>query len=111
MAQAAVVASLAAEEESRERTDAVAAERTRVLEALRGYGWDVPDSQANFYWLRASDELRERLLAALGEADILARGYAVDGVRITLADPETNNRVLAVLADRGRFGLASGAGQ
>ncbi|MBX7442372.1 MULTISPECIES: histidinol-phosphate transaminase [unclassified Arthrobacter] len=111
MAQAAAVASLAAEEEIRERTDAVAAERTRVLEALRGYGWDVPDSQANFYWLRTSDELRERLLAALGEADILARGYAVDGVRITLADPETNNRVLAVLADRGRFGLASGAGQ
>lgn len=103
MAQAAAVASLAAEEEILERTDAVAAERTRVIEALRGYGWDVPDSQANFYWLRASDELREQLLAALAEADILVRGYAVDGVRITLADPETNNRVLAVLADRGRF--------
>lgn len=103
MAQAAAVASLAAEEEILERTDAVAAERTRVIEALRGYGWDVPDSQANFYWLRASDELRERLLTALGEADILVRGYAVDGVRITLADAATNDRVLAVLADRGRF--------
>ncbi|NUP60475.1 MAG: histidinol-phosphate transaminase [Pseudarthrobacter sp.] len=108
MAQAAAVASLAAGDEIRERTEAVAMERTRVIEALRGYGWDVPDSQANFYWLRASDELREQLLAALGEADILARGYAVDGVRITLADADTNNRVLAVLADRARFVPGSG---
>ncbi len=63
----------------------------------------MPDSQANFYWLRASDELRGQILTALAEADILARGYAGDGVRITLADRETNDRVLAVLADRGRF--------
>jgi histidinol-phosphate aminotransferase len=103
MAQAAAVASLAAGDEILERTEAVAKERTRVIEALRSYGWDVPDSQANFYWLRASDALREQLLLALSEADILARGYAIDGVRITLADAATNDRVLAVLADRGRF--------
>ena len=103
MAQAAAVASLAAGDEILERTNAVAAERTRVIEALRGCGWTVPDSQANFYWLRASDELREQLLGALGGADILARGYAVDGVRITLADPPTNDRVLAVLAGRAGF--------
>jgi histidinol-phosphate aminotransferase len=81
----------------------VAQERTRVTAALRAFGWNVPDSQANFYWLRASDGLREQLLGALSEADILARGYAGDGVRVTLADKETNDRVLAVLADRGRF--------
>ncbi|TLM82648.1 histidinol-phosphate transaminase [Pseudarthrobacter sp. NamE2] len=103
MAQAAAVASLAAEDEIAARTEAVALERTRVIGALRSFGWEVPDSQANFYWLRASDELREQLLAALSEADILARGYAGDGVRITLAGRETNDRVLAVLTDRGRF--------
>ena len=103
MAQAAAVASLAAGDELRARTGAVAQERTRVIAALRSVGWDVPDSQANFYWLRASDGLREQLLAALADADILARGYAGDGVRVTLADRETNDRVLAVLADRGRF--------
>jgi histidinol-phosphate aminotransferase len=103
MAQAAAVASLAADDEIRERTDAVAGERTRVIGALRGFGWDVPDSQANFYWLRASDELRGQLLDVLAAADILARGYADDGVRISLADRETNDRVLAVLSDRGRF--------
>lgn len=103
MAQAAAVASLAAGDEILERTGTVARERTRVIDALRDYGWDVPDSQANFYWLRASDDLRVRLLEALADADILVRGYAVDGVRITLADEATNNRVLAVLSDRGRF--------
>jgi histidinol-phosphate aminotransferase len=103
MAQAAAVASLAAGDEILDRTTAVAEERTRVIADLRSFGWDIPDSQANFYWLRASDELRGQLLDALAEADIMARGYAGDGVRITLADRETNDRVLAVLSDRGRF--------
>lgn len=104
MAQRAAVASLAAETEIRMRTNAVAEERVRVISSLRSFGWQVPDSEANFYWLRASDQLREQILAALSEADILARGYPGDGVRISLADRETNNRVLAVLSDRSRFG-------
>ncbi|SDT60122.1 histidinol-phosphate aminotransferase [Pseudarthrobacter equi] len=104
MAQAAAIASLAATDELAARTDAVAEERTRVIESLRESGWDVPDSQANFYWLRTSDELRGQLLDALSAADILARGYAGDGVRISLADRATNDRVLAVLAHRERFG-------
>lgn len=103
IAQAAAVASLAAQDEVLARTGEVAEERTRVTASLRQSGWDVPDSQANFYWLRASDELREQLLTALSDADILARGYAGDGVRVTLADRDTNNRVLAVLSDRRRF--------
>ncbi len=103
MAQAAAIASLAATDELALRTNAVAEERTRVIESLRESGWDVPDSQANFYWLRASDELRGQLLDALSAADILARGYAGDGVRISLADRATNDRVLAVLAHRERF--------
>ena len=103
MAQVAAIASLAAGGELASRTEAVAEERTRVITELRSFGWDVPDSQANFYWLRASDELRGQLLDALSEADILARGYAGDGVRISLADHDTNNRVLAVLSQRGRF--------
>ncbi|RKO23711.1 aminotransferase class I/II-fold pyridoxal phosphate-dependent enzyme [Pseudarthrobacter phenanthrenivorans] len=103
MAQAAAVASLAARGEIAERTDVVAAERSRVIGCLRTCGWDVPDSQANFYWLRASDGMREQILAALSDAGILARGYAGDGVRVTLADRTTNDRVLAVLSERGRF--------
>ena len=66
MAQGAAVASLAAEDELLERVEALVAERNRVLEALRGQGWEVPDSQANFVWLplgapsRRSPPLRRR---------------------------------------------------
>ncbi|WP_146340584.1 histidinol-phosphate transaminase [Nesterenkonia sp. NBAIMH1] len=104
MAQTAAAASLAAHDEMRARTAEVRAERTRMIAALRGAGWTVPESQANFVWLRCGDETREAILSALADADILARGYRDDGVRITLADRGTNDRVLAVLAERGRFG-------
>lgn len=103
MAQSAAIASLAAAGEINARTSEVADERNRVIQRLRRAGWRVADSQANFIWLRASDALREEILAALSAADILARGYPGDGVRISLADAATNDRVLAVLDDPSHF--------
>ena len=50
VAQAAAVASLAAEDALLERVEALVAERTRVQAALRGMGWDIPDAQGNFVW-------------------------------------------------------------
>lgn len=97
LAQRAAIASLDAAEEVRDRVRAVTAERTRVSRELRAAGYAVPDSQANFVWLRADDARREELVEAFATADVLVRGYAGDGVRITLADPATNDRVLAVL--------------
>ena len=97
LAQRAAIASLDAAEEVRDRVRAVTAERTRVSRELRAAGYAVPDSQANFVWLRADDARREELVEAFAAADVLVRGYAGDGVRITLADPATNDRVLAVL--------------
>ncbi len=52
MAQTAAAASLAAHDEMRARTAEVRAERTRMIAALRGAGWILPESQANFVWLR-----------------------------------------------------------
>ncbi|MEA4945639.1 MAG: histidinol-phosphate transaminase [Propionicimonas sp.] len=104
VAQAAAVAALAAADEVRVRAACVVSERGRMIEALRGYGWQTPDSVANFVWLRADDELLGQLMEAFDTADILVRGYAGDGIRISLADPASNDRVLAVLADRSRFG-------
>ncbi|MBP2215028.1 histidinol-phosphate transaminase [Arthrobacter sp. CAN_C5] len=104
MAQSAAVASLAAHQEMRTRAIDVRVERQRMITALHNAGWDVPDSQANFFWLRCGDDVREQILSALADADILARGYKDDGVRISLADRDTNERVLAVLTERGKFG-------
>lgn len=36
-------------------------------------------------------------------ADIMVRGYPGDGVRITIADSASNDRVLAVLAEFDRY--------
>ncbi|GAB3283441.1 histidinol-phosphate transaminase [Kineosporia babensis] len=94
IAQEAAIASLSAREELRERVEAIVRERNRMLAAVRELGWWVPDSQANFLWLPGS----VHLLEAFGEADILVRPFADEGLRITLADRATNDRVLDVLA-------------
>lgn len=98
VAEAAALAALDAADDVAERAASVAAERPRVEAAARELGWDAPSGQANFVWLRCDDAERERLVAAFDEAGVLVRGYAGDGVRVTLADPASNDRVLAVLA-------------
>ncbi len=98
VAEAAALAALDSADEVAERVAAVVAERPRVEAAARAAGWDVPEGAANFVWLRADDDTRERLVAAFDAAGVMVRGYAGDGVRVTLADPASNDRVLAVLA-------------
>ena len=104
VAEAAAIAALDAESAVAERVASVTAERPRVEAAARALGWDVPAGAANFVWLRTGDDERLRLVAAFDAAGIMVRGYAGDGVRVTLADRDSNDRVLAVLAafDRGR---------
>jgi histidinol-phosphate aminotransferase len=108
LAQRAAIASLDEANELAERVKMVVAERERLLRALRTAGWDVTDSQANFIWLRVGDALHADLLQAFTTADINVRAYAGDGVRITLADPATNDRVLNVLRDLHRIRPAPG---
>ncbi|WP_066039790.1 histidinol-phosphate transaminase [Herbiconiux solani] len=97
LAQQAAIASLEAQDEISARVAAVVAERTRVIAALRAQGWDTTDSQANFVWLRMPDDERLALVEHLDSNDILVRGYVGDGVRISLADAASNDRVLGVL--------------
>jgi histidinol-phosphate aminotransferase len=100
VAEAAAVAALGAQDEVLSRSAEVVAERERVLTAARELGWNLPDSAANFIWIRLEDEVREALVEAFDEAEIMVRGYAGDGVRITIASREANDRVLAVLAEQ-----------
>src|SRR5580704_6335425 len=51
IAQAAAIASLAAEAQLLERVEHTVKERTRVREALIADGWAVPPTEANFVWL------------------------------------------------------------
>ncbi|MFT4109463.1 histidinol-phosphate transaminase [Propionicimonas sp.] len=98
VAESAALAALDSADLVAERSATVTAERPRVEAAARELGWTVPQGEANFIWLRCADAERERLVAAFDDAGVLVRGYADDGVRITVADPAANDRVLAVLA-------------
>ena len=95
VAQAAAVASLAAEDALLERVDALVGERDRVLAGLREAGWDIPDAQGNFVWFDLGDRAAE-FAAAADAAGIVVRPFAGDGVRASIGEPEGNDRLLAV---------------
>ncbi|MBD8868156.1 histidinol-phosphate transaminase [Nocardioides donggukensis] len=97
VAQAAAIASLEAEDALFERVEALVGERTRVLEGLRSAGWEVPDAQGNFVWLPLGEATLD-FAAAAGEAGITVRPFAGDGARVSIGEPEANDRLLQ-LAD------------
>jgi len=94
VSQAAAIASLEAADELLARTDAVVAERTRVSDTLRGAGFTVPPSQANFVWLPLGMRTLDFVEQA-ADARIVVRAYGTDGVRITIGAPEENDALLA----------------
>jgi histidinol-phosphate aminotransferase len=95
IAQAVAVASLEAEDALLERVEALVAERTRVVDALAGVGWAVPDSQGNFVWLALGDRSNE-FAAACDERGVSVRPFQGDGVRVSVGEAEANDIVVEV---------------
>jgi histidinol-phosphate aminotransferase len=99
IAQAAASASLAAEGELLERVSALVEERSRVQAALREQGWtSVPDSQANFVWLRLAERTAD-FAAAAEAAGVVVRPFAGEGARVTIGEREANDLFLQVAKD------------
>jgi histidinol-phosphate aminotransferase len=98
IAQAAAVASLKAFDELKERVDALVAERTRVVELLRGQGWFIPETQANFVWFGLGERSGD-FAAAAQEAGLTLRQYGTDGVRATIGETEANDVLIQVAGD------------
>ncbi|WP_413635265.1 histidinol-phosphate transaminase [Microbacterium sp. OR16] len=94
-AERAAIASLDAEAELRERVSVIVERRTRLVGGLRAQGWQVPDSQANFVWLPAGQRTDE-VAAAFDAADLIVRPFPGDGIRISVGEEESIDRVLAV---------------
>ncbi|MFI1729213.1 histidinol-phosphate transaminase [Streptomyces acidicola] len=90
LAQEAAIASLRAEDELLGRVGALVCERTRVAEGLRSQGWTVPETQANFVWLRLGDRTVE-FATACEQAGAVVRPFPGDGVRVTIGEPEAND--------------------
>ncbi|MFE5737493.1 histidinol-phosphate transaminase [Streptomyces celluloflavus] len=85
LAQEAAVASLRSEAALMERVDALVVERARVLDALAGQGWTLPESHANFVWLRLGDRAAD-FAAACERAGVVVRPFAGEGVRVTIGE-------------------------
>jgi histidinol-phosphate aminotransferase len=93
VAQAAAVASLRAEPELLERVESLVAERERVVKGLADAGLTIPEAQGNFVWFAAGDRTLD-LAAAADELGIVVRPFAGDGARISVGEPEANDRVI-----------------
>ncbi|MDQ6875467.1 MAG: histidinol-phosphate transaminase [Actinomycetota bacterium] len=98
VAQAAAIASLAADAELLDRVRTTVAERDRVAGAVRGLGIDVPDSEANFVWLPLG-AASAAFGAGCEERGVIVRPFAGDGVRVTVGAPADNDRFLAIAAE------------
>ena len=75
-AQAAVIASLAAEDALLERVAALVGARDRLAAGLRDRGFDVPDAQGNFVWLPAGSAAPRSTTAPSPRAGLIVRPYA-----------------------------------
>jgi histidinol-phosphate aminotransferase len=104
-AQAAVVASLAAEDALLERVALLVADREAMVAELKSLGFDVPEAQGNFVWLPAGPATLE-YAEAFAAGGVMVRPYAAgdvsDGVRITVGEPEANRLVLEIAATLAR---------
>jgi len=95
VAQAAAIASLAAEAELLERVDLVVTERERVRGALVAMGWTVPPTEANFVWLRLG-ERTEAFADACDRAGLSVRAFAGEGARVSIGERAANDLFLEV---------------
>ncbi len=97
LAQAAALASLAAERELLQRVGGLVAERRRVSRELSAQGWHIPEAGGNFVWLATGDET-DWFLAQCDEANVSVRPFAGEGVRVTIGEDYGNERILEVAA-------------
>ncbi len=97
VAQAAAMAALEVEDELQARVARIVQARAHVTAALRAQGWALPDSQANFVWLRLGDHT-QAFAAFCDERGLAVRPYGDEGVRVTVGDEPADERFLAIAA-------------
>lgn len=96
-AEEAALASLAAESELLERVRHISARRDALAAGLRQAGWRVPDAQGNFVWLpTGADTLAAA--AAFEEEGLIVRPFAGEGMRISVGEEESVEKVLRIAA-------------
>jgi histidinol-phosphate aminotransferase len=99
---AGCVAALADEGHHRRIVAIVVEQRARLTACLRGAGWGVVDSGANFVFTRPPDGDAGGVQARLRDAHILVRRFQThpDRLRISVGGPEEMDRLLEALSLR-----------
>jgi len=95
IAAAAVAASLENADELASRVTAVVTERERIVDELSQLGFDLPATEANFYWLPLGGDTGA-FTAECESLGITVRPFADEGVRITVGMPDDNDRVVDI---------------
>ncbi len=92
-AQRAALAALDHEDVYLTQIAALVARRDRIRDGLRAQGWDIPEPQGNFVWLPTG--VRTAAAAEVLEAHgIVARVFAPEGIRVTVGEEESVERLL-----------------
>jgi histidinol-phosphate aminotransferase len=93
IAQHAAIASLHASAELLASVGKIVDERSRVIATLRTQGWMIPESKANFIWLRLGADT-EAFTAHCANYGIAIRAYPSEGARVSLGLPHENDAFL-----------------
>lgn len=94
----AALASIEAEDELMERVARIAMRRDKLREALVEQGWNVPVSQANFVWLPTGEQTAAAN-DAFFDAGLTVRAFPPEGIRISVGEQESVDKLLQVAAD------------
>ncbi|HWH97528.1 MAG TPA: histidinol-phosphate transaminase, partial [Pseudolysinimonas sp.] len=92
-AQRAAIAALDVEADLFARVDELIERRARVFTGLTAVGWTVPEPHGNFVWFAAGAETTA-VAALLEEDGIIGRVFAGDGIRISIGEEESVERLL-----------------
>lgn len=97
-AQRAAIASLDHEDTLMERVRTLTERRDDIVASVRGQGWPTPPSQANFFWLPTGQDTAAAndILLAHG---IVARALLPDGIRVSIGEAESAERIFAATAE------------
>jgi len=72
--------------------------RDRLRQALIEQGWFVPEAQGNFIWL-ATGEQTAAANDAFFDAGLTVRAFPPEGIRISVGEEESVEKLLQVAGD------------
>ena len=96
-AQRAALAALDNEPELLDRVQTLIERREGIAAALAAQGWNIPAAQGNFVWLPTGEQTADagEVLEAHG---IVARVFHPDGIRVSVGEEESVEKLLAATA-------------